>query len=143
MTRRNLARVAKSAPKLPGLDQARISLREAGGLLHCRATVERLAAKFGLQPIESVSTGTLTFTAYDRDVVLAKVKQLEDARAARIAAQIAGPAAVSAGVAAAVAESGMPAPVQDATTLARQQFAVSCEIRDLLKQLVASQGKAA
>ena len=152
-SRRILARVSKhdpnaprhiatdNAPRLPGLDE-RISLRSAATLLHVRASVERLAA-FGLKPIDSVSTGTLTFTAYDRAQVLAAVKKIETARAARIAAATSGPAAVANGVAAAVAESGMPPPVQDATTLARQQFAVSCEIRDLLKSLVASQGKAA
>lgn len=152
--RRNLARVSKcdpnaprliatdNAPRLPGLAFDTISLRAAATLLHCRATPQRLA-KHGLHPVGSTPLGDLTFTAYDRGAVLATVEKLRIAQQARDAARIAGPAAVASGVAAAVAEAGVPGAAQDAATLARQQFAVSCEIRDLLKQLVASQGKAA
>ena len=142
MTRRVLARAAKSAPQLPGLDpKNRISLREAATLLHCRASVKRLA-HIELHPLEVANLGALTFTAYDRAKVMSVVECVARAKAAREAARTAGPAALSAAVAAAVAESGMPAPDPlhaAEPVLARQQFAVSCEIRDLLKRLVAAQ----
>ena len=130
--RRNLARVEVGAPKLPGLDD-RISLKAAAKLLKCRASVKRLE-DFGLKPVAQIDQGALRFTAYNRT-------EVNQAATAQVAAAKAEAEKVTAAVDAAVAESGVPgamAPAvaaDDGLTLARQHFAVDCEIRDLLKQL--------
>lgn len=157
MARKVLARIEKPAPTaattptLPGLQPATttdvISMKAAAQLLGCKWDKRRLAM-LGLDPISETCTGTLTFRAYNRAAVLAvKANQdrLKQERIDRAKAEAQRRAEIAATVNRTLQESGVfpanpmaPPPPQPAQpeppTILRQQLALLCEIRDLLKQ---------